>query len=152
MTYTFKQNLVSKDKYSIKCPNTMTAEFIVVHNTANDAPAANEISYMISNNNEVSFHYAVDDKESFKAFQLTEMHGLVVMDQKVKGIVRGFKSKSVTRNQAVPVLKMQRKTPQNSSHNYSKSEDGASIKSKSIKILQINTALTVPLIKVGRHS
>lgn len=63
MTYTFKQNLVSKDKYSIKCPNTMTAEFIVVHNTANDAPAANEISYMISNNNEVSFHYAVDDKE-----------------------------------------------------------------------------------------
>ena len=63
MAYTFKQNLVSKDKYSIKCPNTMTAEFIVVHNTANNAPAANEISYMISNNNEVSFHYAVDDKE-----------------------------------------------------------------------------------------
>ncbi len=63
MTYTFKQNLVSKDKYSIKCPNAMTAEFIVVHNTANDAPAANEISYMISNNNEVSYHYAVDDKE-----------------------------------------------------------------------------------------
>lgn len=63
MTYTFKQNLVSKDKYSIKCPNKMTAEFIVVHNTANDAPAANEISYMISNNNEVSYHYAVDDKE-----------------------------------------------------------------------------------------
>lgn len=63
MTYTFKQNLVSKDKYSIKCPNAMTAEFIVVHNTANDAPAANEISYMISNNNQVSYHYAVDDKE-----------------------------------------------------------------------------------------
>lgn len=63
MTYTFKQNLVSKNKYSIKCPNAMTAEFIVVHNTANDAPAANEISYMISNNNEVSYHYAVDDKE-----------------------------------------------------------------------------------------
>ena len=63
MTYTFQQNLVSKDKYSIKCPNAMTAEFIVVHNTANDAPAANEISYMISNNNEVSFHYAVDDEE-----------------------------------------------------------------------------------------
>lgn len=63
MTYTFKQNLVSKDKYSIKCPNAMTAEFIVVHNTANDAPAENEINYMISNNNEVSYHYAVDDKE-----------------------------------------------------------------------------------------
>lgn len=63
MTYAFKQNLVSKDKYSIKCPNAMNAEFIVVHNTANDASAENEISYMISNNNEVSYHYAVDDKE-----------------------------------------------------------------------------------------
>lgn len=63
MTYTFKQNLVSKDKYSIKCPNPMTAEFIVVHNTANDAPAENEIKYMITNNNQVSYHYAVDDKE-----------------------------------------------------------------------------------------
>ena len=63
MTYTFKQNLVSKDKYSIKCPNAMTAEFIVVHNTANDAPAENEIKYMITNNNQVSYHYAVDDKE-----------------------------------------------------------------------------------------
>jgi len=41
----------------------MTPEFIVVHNTANDASAKNEIAYMISNNNQVSFHYAVDDKE-----------------------------------------------------------------------------------------
>jgi N-acetylmuramoyl-L-alanine amidase CwlA len=36
---------------------------IVVHNTANDASAKNEIAYMIRNNNKVSFHYAVDDKE-----------------------------------------------------------------------------------------
>ena len=41
----------------------MIASRIVVHNTANDATARNEIAYMISNNNEVSFHYAVDDKE-----------------------------------------------------------------------------------------
>ena len=41
----------------------MTPEFIVVHNTANDATAANEVKYMISNNNQVSFHFAVDDKE-----------------------------------------------------------------------------------------
>ncbi len=26
MTYTFKQKLVSKDKYSIKCPNTKVKE------------------------------------------------------------------------------------------------------------------------------
>lgn len=57
------QNLVPASKYSIKCPYSMTPEFIVVHNTANDASAANEVAYMISNNNQVSFHYAVDDKE-----------------------------------------------------------------------------------------
>ena len=57
------KNIVSKDKYSIKCPYSMTPSRIVVHNTANDAPARNEIAYMIGNNQEVSFHYAVDDKE-----------------------------------------------------------------------------------------
>ena len=41
----------------------MTAEFIVVHNTANDATAENEVAYMIGNKNQVSFHYAIDDQE-----------------------------------------------------------------------------------------
>ena len=57
------KNIVPKDKYNIKCPYEMKPSRIVVHNTANDAPARNEIAYMISNNQEVSFHYAVDDKE-----------------------------------------------------------------------------------------
>lgn len=57
------KNLVSTSKYNIKCPYAMTPSRIVVHNTANDASARNEIAYMIGNNNEVSFHYAVDDKE-----------------------------------------------------------------------------------------
>lgn len=57
------KNLIDPSKYSLKCPYEMTAEFIVVHNTYNDAPAKNEIAYMISNNNETSFHYAIDDKE-----------------------------------------------------------------------------------------
>ena len=57
------KNIVSTDKYNIKCPYSMTPTRIVVHNTANDASARNEIAYMISNNQEVSFHYAVDDKE-----------------------------------------------------------------------------------------
>lgn len=57
------QNLVPESKYGIKCPYEMNAEFIVVHNTANDAPARNEIAYMIRNNDETSFHYAIDDKE-----------------------------------------------------------------------------------------
>ena len=56
------KNLVPKDRYYIKCPYPMEAEFYVVHNTANDAPAANEIAYMIRNDYETSFHYAIDDK------------------------------------------------------------------------------------------
>ena len=50
-------------KTSIKCPYTMEAEEIAVHNTANDASAENEIAYMHSNVKQVSFHVAVDDKE-----------------------------------------------------------------------------------------
>lgn len=65
-----KQNIVSKDKYPIKCPYQMKPEFIVVHNTANDATASSEIKYMISNNNEVSFHFAVDDKEIIQGLPL----------------------------------------------------------------------------------
>ena len=57
------QNLVSPSKYNIKCPYPITPEFIVVHNTANDASARNEVAYMIRNNDKVSFHYAIDDKE-----------------------------------------------------------------------------------------
>ena len=57
------KNLVSESKYAIKCPYSMTPTRIVVHNTANDATAKNEVAYMIRNNNQVSFHYAVDDKE-----------------------------------------------------------------------------------------
>ncbi len=61
-----KQNLVKENKYNIKCPYDMEAEFLVVHNTANDASAENEISYMINNGKEVSFHWAIDDKEAIQ--------------------------------------------------------------------------------------
>ena len=57
-----KKNLVPKEKYPIKCPYTMNPRFVVVHNTSNKASAENEVSYMIRNNNQTSFHYAVDDK------------------------------------------------------------------------------------------
>ena len=61
MAYTYKTNLVSSSKYSIKCPYSMTPKYIVVHNTANDASAVNEVKYMVSNNNQVSYHIACDD-------------------------------------------------------------------------------------------
>ena len=57
------QILCPSSKYSIKCPYAMTPTRLVVHNTANDASARNEVSYMISNNNQTSFHFAVDDVE-----------------------------------------------------------------------------------------
>ena len=57
------KNLVSPSLYYCKCPYSMNPTRIVVHNTANDASARNEIQYMINNRNEVSYHYAVDDKE-----------------------------------------------------------------------------------------
>ena len=55
------KNLVPQNKYNIKCPYSMKPTRIVVHNTANDASAKNEIAYMIRNDYETSFHYAVDD-------------------------------------------------------------------------------------------
>lgn len=48
-------------KYSIKCPFEMTPEYITIHNTANDASAMSEISYMLGNDMKTSFHAAVDD-------------------------------------------------------------------------------------------
>lgn len=65
-----KQSLVSSSKYSIKCPHSMTPIGIAIHNTYNDASAKNEISYMKSNNNQVSFHIAVDDKEAIQGLPL----------------------------------------------------------------------------------
>ncbi len=47
-------------KYSTKCPDVTTKDGICVHNTANDASAMSEISYMLGNNNKTSFHVAAD--------------------------------------------------------------------------------------------
>lgn len=61
-----RQNLLSASKYNLKVPVESCAKdmkYIVIHNTANDASAANEIAYMIGNNSSTSFNVAVDDKE-----------------------------------------------------------------------------------------
>lgn len=55
------KNLCPEWKWSVKCPYAMTPRFVVVHNTANDASAANEVAYMLGNNESTSYHYAVDD-------------------------------------------------------------------------------------------
>lgn len=53
--------MIPQSKWNIKCPYEMNADGICVHNTANKASAMSEISYMVGNNNKVSYHYAVDD-------------------------------------------------------------------------------------------
>lgn len=70
MSVALRQNLVSRGKYNIKCPYSMKAESITVHNTWNDASADNEVKYMIGNNKKVSFHIAVDDKEAVQGIPL----------------------------------------------------------------------------------
>ena len=57
------QNLVDKSKYNLKFPYTLKPEYVVIHNTANDASAAAEVAYMRRNGSATSFHFAVDDKE-----------------------------------------------------------------------------------------
>ena len=70
MALKIRQMEMPKEKYSIKCPYTMNPEYVVIHNTANDASAENEIKYMQSNNAQRSFHYAVDDKEAVQGVEL----------------------------------------------------------------------------------
>ena len=67
MSYTFRQNLVNSSKYSIKCPYSMDAQYITIHNTSNSASADAEIRYMINNDNQTSYHVCVDEKEVIQA-------------------------------------------------------------------------------------
>lgn len=65
-----RQMQVDTSKYSIKCPYSMTPSYITIHNTANDASANNEISYMRTNADQTSFHFAIDDKEVVQGLPL----------------------------------------------------------------------------------
>ncbi|WP_119864455.1 MULTISPECIES: N-acetylmuramoyl-L-alanine amidase family protein [Eubacteriales] len=60
------KKLISPDKYNLKCPYSMVPKGVCIHNTANDAAAANEISYMQSNGLATSFHIAIDDVEAIQ--------------------------------------------------------------------------------------
>lgn len=64
------KKLIPKEKYSMKCPYTLSPIGITVHNTANSASAANEIAYMAGNDKETSYHFAVDEKEIIQALPL----------------------------------------------------------------------------------
>ena len=83
------KKLVPESKWGIKCPYEMTPTRIVVHNTANDASARNEIAYMTNNDYETSFHYAVDDKEIVQGIE-ENRNGWHASDSNGKGNREGI--------------------------------------------------------------
>lgn len=58
------------NKYYCKCPYPMSPIGITIHNTANDASAMSEISYMLGNDYYTSFHFAVDDVRAVQGIEL----------------------------------------------------------------------------------
>ncbi len=50
----------------------MQPEFVVIHNTANDAPAINEINYMHNSDAYTSYHFAVDDTSIIQGLPLNK--------------------------------------------------------------------------------
>lgn len=59
------------NKYAVKCPYAMAhPTYITRHDTANDASAMNEISYMLRNDYNVSFHFAVDYERAVQGIPL----------------------------------------------------------------------------------
>ncbi|MET3109773.1 N-acetylmuramoyl-L-alanine amidase [Salinicoccus halitifaciens] len=67
MSYKIVNMWVSPSKYNIKATYAMSPTTITIHNTANVAPARNEVAYMRNNNNMTSYHVAIDDKEVVQA-------------------------------------------------------------------------------------
>ena len=57
------KDIVPKEKWELKCPYGMVADFFVIHNTSNDASAKNEVAYMKRNDAQTGFHFAIDDVE-----------------------------------------------------------------------------------------
>lgn len=84
-----RQKLCPPARYSIKCPYTRTPDRIVIHNTANDATAENEISYMINRPEQISFHLAVDDKEVVQGIPF-ERNAWASGDDHGEGNMRGI--------------------------------------------------------------
>lgn len=66
MAVPIRRIILPTSMYPYKCPYTMSPTGTVAHNTANDASARAEISYMESNYNEVSYHMAVDHEEAIQ--------------------------------------------------------------------------------------
>lgn len=67
MAYKIVNKYLTGAALRLKSPYTMDPQYITIHNTANDAPASNEIAYMTRNNSQVGYHVAIDDVEAIQA-------------------------------------------------------------------------------------
>lgn len=76
MAYTIVNSWLSASKYGIKAPYAMSPQYITVHNTGNTADARGEAIYHNTNNNQVSFHVVIDEKEAHQVipFNRTAWH------------------------------------------------------------------------------
>ena len=71
MAYTIVNKYIPTTLYPLKAPYTMVPEYITIHNTYNDATAANEIAYMTRNTTVVGYHVAIDNKQAIQAIPFT---------------------------------------------------------------------------------
>lgn len=71
MPYVIVNSYIPTSLYPLKAPYTMVPEYVTIHNTYNDATAANEIAYMTRNNTVVGYHVAIDDKQAVQAIPFT---------------------------------------------------------------------------------
>lgn len=67
MGYEIVNKFIPTTIYPLKAPYAMTPEYITIHNTYNDATAANEIAYMTRNATVVGYHVAIDDVQAIQA-------------------------------------------------------------------------------------
>lgn len=66
MSYKIIDKRLPQSKFNIKAPYAMTPEYVTVHNTGNTASARNEATYHNNNNDQVSYHVAIDDIEAIQ--------------------------------------------------------------------------------------
>lgn len=67
MSLQITQKLIPVSRYDWKSYTTMNPIGVCIHNTANEASAENEVSYMTRVNEKKSYHYAVDDIQAIQA-------------------------------------------------------------------------------------
>ena len=108
-----RKNLVEEGKWGIKCPFPMQPKFVVIHNTANDAPAENEIAYMRRNDNGFRSTTRSMKRKSCRAFLKIVTHGMPEMAVRVRVTDTVSLLRSVIRSPAARSLKKLKRMQRN---------------------------------------